>query len=300
MSAPANGQDRAHTEIVSDKVCQDGIPMRSTPRFAVGFSLAVVLITLAPENVPAAESFQLIPGVRSRLGMQSGYVWLRGEALIPAGGRPGSGSRVDLTNDLGVDQADVTNIVLDSVIGENHLVDFGYMRFSPTGFAKVKRSFIFQNRTYSKGTELETKLDFNWLYLAYGYKLLSANGLFLAPAIGVHHIRHAITLNGATKEEAMTSNTRSLDGTYPVLGLESGLMLPYGMDLSLSLEGVHLVTRGYVGALALRATWEVMPDVVIGGGCYGRFVHYLEDNQRLNNEWSYETLIITAGAAVTF
>jgi len=44
----------------------------------------------------------------------------------------------------------------------------------------------------------------------------------------------------------------------------------------------------------------VYPDVVLTMGCTARTVSCVEDNQLLNNEWSYEILGVTAGMCFTF
>ncbi len=115
------------------------------------------------------------------------------------------------------------------------------------------RAFIFHNRTYTPENILETKVDLNWLRLSYGYKLWDF--LFCGwPPAGVHHIRNTTTINGVTEEEGLASNTRSLDGTYPVLGLETRVLLPHGIDFGLELEGTHLITRGFLTNAAVERT----------------------------------------------
>lgn len=210
---------------------------------------------------------------------------MSGNTLIPAGGRPGSGTKVDVAADLGVDQGEGTTVSLNAAILDAHLVDFDYLMYSPTGLKRPSRTFVFHNRTYTPDHVVETRVDLNWLRLSYGYKFWDFSPFWIAPRFGVHHIRNTTTINGMTEEEGMTSNTRSLDGTYPVLGLEARCLFPYGIDTSVELEGVHLITRGFLTLMRINAHWEIHPDVVLTLGGSSRIVQYLEDHQPLNNEW---------------
>jgi hypothetical protein len=263
-------------------------------------ALSAFLSLLPRTSATAQEPFQLIPGANFLLGMESHYIWLSGETLIPAGGRPGSGSRVNVPNDLGVDRGDGTSISFQANILGNHLLNADYLLFSPTAVKKATKTFIFHNQTYRAGTELETRLDFNWIRLLYGYRVLDVASWQLFPLIGVHYVRCAQTLNGESKEGGLTSNSRSLDGTYPALGLRLQYGLPYGVDLDMELEGMHLITRGYLSMSILKAQWTIHPDVVLSLTGYNRLVNYEEDSQRLNNEWFYSLSGWSAGISFSF
>ena len=263
-------------------------------------ALSVCLSLIAGVSATAQEPFQLIPGVNFLLGMDSHYIWLNGETLIPAGGRPGSGTRVNVPNDLGVDRGEGSSISFQATILDNHRFNADYLLFSPTAVKKTTKTFIFRNQTYRAGTELETRIDFNWIRLLYGYRALDVASWELFPRIGVHYIRCAQTLNGESKEGGITSNSRTLDGTYPALGLQLHYSLPYGFDLDMELEGIHLITRGYLSMSSLKAQWTIHPDVVLSLTGYNRLVDYAEDFQRLNNEWFYSLSGWSAGISFSF
>ena len=257
-------------------------------------------IILSVGIVWAQEPFRLIPGTRILMGMEWNYLWIFGDTLIPAGGRPGSGSRIDVGSDLGVDQGEGTTVALQAAILDNHLINFDYLMYSPTGLRRPPRTFIFHNRTYTPDNIIETKVDFNWLRLSYGYKLWEFSPLWVAPRIGMHYILNTTTINGPSQEEELLSNSRSLDAVYPVLGLETRFLFPYGFDLGVELEGTHLITRGYLAMLRLNAQWEIHPDVVLSLGGSSRIVQYQEDHQPLNNEWFYVLSGWSAGISFAF
>ncbi len=245
-------------------------------------------------------SFQLIPGAHFWVGLDAGYFWLSGEMLIPSGGRPGSGTRVSTSGLLGVDQVEATSTSLKGEILDRHLVAFEYLMMVPTGVKRVGETFRFHNRTYLEGTLVETSLDFNWLRLAYGYKFPAVGGWTIAPVCGIHHIRHGITLNSETEEFGVESNTRRLDGTYPVFGFETRYLFPYGLDATLEMEGIHLITRGFLSLVRCSVGWQIHPDIMFTLALSNRTVHFLEDNQPLNNEWYYNMVGIRSGIAFSF
>lgn len=274
--------------------------MRWIWRFLGPSLAALVLATLSGSDAIGQEQFQLIPEARFLLGMEWGHWWLSGEMLIPAGGRPGSGGKLDLASDLGVDQGDASAVSLFGTILENHLINIDYLGISPSGVRKCPRTLIFHNQTYAEGTNVETRIDLSWFHAAYGYKAWKDPSWWIAPKIGVHYIQYSATLNGRTKGEELTSNNRTLDGTFPVLGLEARYLLPYGIDVSAEVDGVHLITRGYLSTLRIGASWEVHPDVVLSIACSSRLASYLEDNQPLNNEWWVSLSGVSTGIAVGF
>lgn len=232
--------------------------------------------------------------------MEYSYFWLSGEMLIPAGGRPGSGTRVGTSRALGVDQGEGSSVSLTSEILDHHVVRFEYLMTAPTGVKRVDETFRFHNRTYLEGTMIETSLDFNWLRLAYLYRIPAVGGWSIAPGLGVHHIRHSITLNAETEEYGIESNTRQLDGTYPVISLETRYLFPYGLDVSLELDGIHLITRGFLSLVRLGVAWQIHPDITCSLALSNRTVHFIEDNQPLNNEWFYSVTGIQSGIAFSF
>jgi|UniRef100_A0A7C4ATV1 hypothetical protein len=245
------------------------------------------------------EPFRLIPECRFLFGMDWGYVWANGDMLIPAGGRPGSGSRVDASN-LGIDQAEATTVFLKASILQNHLFETDFLTASPTGQRKIQAPFIFQGQTYAQDTLLETRADIGWFRICYGYKAFTLASSYLAPRIGLHHVRLGATINGENKDGALLSNTRRLDGTYPVLGVEARHSFPYGMDLSMELEGMHLITRGFVTLLHIAGDWEVHPDVSLRVGILARVCNWTEDNQPLNNEWTLSVAGFSTGVSFGF
>jgi hypothetical protein len=261
--------------------------------------IAIAIFT-APGAGWAADSFRLTPVTRFFLGMEWTYLWLSGDLLVPAGGRPGSGTQIDLSNDLGMEQTEASSIRFEATVLDTHRLVAEFLMALPTAARKAPHAFVFHNRTYAKNARLDTRLDVNWLRCAYEYKLLDLGSCWVAPTVGLHHVRFSSTINGETEEAGMVSNTRTLDGTYPVVGLEARYLLPHGLDAGLELEGMHFFGRGYVTAARLRGQIELHPDVVASVSVWHRLVSRVENNQELNNEWSYSLSGLSAGISFGF
>lgn len=262
--------------------------------------LAVSSLTTPSTSASAAEAFRLSPNASVRTGMDWSALWITGEMLVPGGGQPGSGTKVDVSSELGVEYGEASACFLHATLLEKHLLSIDYLMFAPTGLKKTANKFRFQNKTYPAGTVLETRLDFNWVRAAYGYKFFDMSTRWIAPRIGVHYVNCGATINGESTEAGSISNSRRLDAVYPVVGLEARYLLPLGVDLSVEVEGVHMITIGYLAMFKAGVSWEVHPDLLITLSAASRLVQSVEDNQILNNEWFYNISGFTAGVGIGF
>ena len=274
--------------------------MNLRPFSAGWIILTLVILGGTAGSVSAEERFRLIPGAGFLLGMESGFFWLSGEMLIPAGGQPGSGSKVDLPSDLGVDSCEAFGATLQGTILDRHLFNLDLLSVGPSGLKRVPRTFIFHNKTYLQGTLIATKLNLDWVRFCYTYKAADSGSWWAAPRIGLHYVQCATTLNGETAEAGMISNSRTLDAAYPVFGFEARYLFPFGVDIGMEWEAVHLITLGYLSFARVAAHWEVHPDVVLFMGLSNRLVGRTEDNQKLNNEWFYSLSGWSAGISFAF
>jgi hypothetical protein len=254
----------------------------------------------APSHAQQQGSFQLIPGVKCLFGMESGYAWLTGEFLIPAGGQPGSGATVHISEDLGLDQAEVTSASFQTVILDAHRINIDRVMFTPSAERRIHRTLVFHNKTYETGTTVESKIDFTWTRGGYGYALKEWGGFYIGPRVGVHYIHNRISLNAETKEAGLLANSRALDATFPVLGFDVRRELLPGFGAFLDVEGIHLVTRGFLAMGRFSLALEPHPDIVWTGGVWARWAHFLEDNQPVNNEWRMAGLCFWTGLSFSF
>ena len=274
--------------------------MRGMRRVGIGVILVIGIMTTISGSVWAQEPFQLVPHAQFRFGMDRGVMLISGETLIPAGGKPGSGTRVDVASELGVVSGESSAVIFRGTIRDNHLLNFCYFSTLPTGVRRIAHPFRFQNKTYPEGSLLETRIDFNWLEFSYGYQVLKPSAVKIGPRIGVQYVNCAATINGESEEAGVISNTRRLDAIYPVLGVEARYLMPHGLDLSVEMEGMHLITRGFLAVFKIGVLWETYPNVILSAEASSRVVQYVEDNQVLNNQWTYSLTGFSMGMMFGF
>lgn len=248
----------------------------------------------------AQESFRLFPNARFFTGLDWGYYFVSGEFLVPAGGRPGSGSKIDANLDLGISQTEAVTITFDGTILDNHFINIDYSMFMPSGLRRITRDFLFHNRLYTENTLIDSKIDFNWLRFFYSYRAYEEGSLRISPGFGVNHVRFGATLNNATEDGEFISNVRRLDLTYPTIGIDIRFLAPHGLDFRWQLEGMSLITRGFMTNARISANWEIYPDININFCVSNRLTQSVEDNQELNNEWMFSFTGMSAGIAFGF
>ena len=263
------------------------------------FLTAVVMVFSLGESV-AQESFRLFGGASFFTGIDWGYYLVSGEFLVPAGGRPGSGSKVNAYSDLGITQTEAVTLTLEGTILDDHSFNIDYSMFMPSGLSRITRDFLFHNRLYLEGSLIDSKIDLAWFRFFYCYRAYEEGSVRISPGLGLTHVRFGATLNNTTDDGEFVSNSRRLDVTYPTLGLEIRFLAPYGLDFKWQMEAMSLITRGFVSMSKASASWEIYPDINISLNISNRITQSVEDNQDLNNEWLFSLTGMSAGIAFGF
>ncbi len=107
-------------------------------------------------------------GVRGRYWMPS----ISGSTLITLGGEPGSGTSVDVDDDLDLDRGDGWEGGVSVAYGR-HRATLGYESNSFSGSSTLDRTIIFHGMTFLAGTEIESDLDLTCWKLGYDYAFVS-------------------------------------------------------------------------------------------------------------------------------
>jgi hypothetical protein len=252
------------------------------------------------DEVLAQQPFTLTSWGRFFTGVDLGYQWLSGDFVIPAGGRPGSGGRIYIGPDLGVDQTESISILADGQILENHFVNVEYFMCLATGLKRIQRDLMFHNRLYPEDSVVDTRIDMNWLKCTYAFKLFDIESWAICPSFGFHYVGNGVSLNGETEKGINTSNTRRLDAMFPTVGIQARYPAPYGLDFRLEWEGMHLIVMGLISSFRLSTNLEIYPDLRFDFGFTHRMVSRVENNQTLNNEWFYNLTGVSGGVAFGF
>lgn len=274
--------------------------MAHIKRMSIVFWVGALMIMSISSEAFAQESFRLFPSARFFTGLDWGYYFVSGDFLVPAGGRPGSGSKIDAYSDLGMSQTEAVTIGVEGTILDDHFINLDYSTFMPTGLRKINRDFLFHNKLYTEGTLISSKIEFNWLRFFYAYRAYEEGSIRVSPALGFNYVRFGATLNSSTDDGELQSNSRTLDVAYPTLGMEMRFLAPYGLEFRWQFEAMSLITRGFVAVNKASANWEIYPDIQINFCVSNRFTQSVEDNQELNNEWMFSLTGLSAGIAFGF
>jgi hypothetical protein len=93
---------------------------------------------------------------------------ISGEVLITAGGRPGSGSRVDTQDDLSLDDGDGFEVGASVGYGR-HRVFLAYESDSFSGSSVLDRTIVYRGATYPAGEHVDSDLELTFWKLGYDY-----------------------------------------------------------------------------------------------------------------------------------
>jgi hypothetical protein len=277
-----------------------GLAMRSKKSRLLFLLMLFFGIANYTDQALAQEPFTLTSWGRFFAGIDLGYQWISGDFVIPAGGQPGSGGRIYIGPDLGVDQTESISILGDGQILNNHFVNIEYFMCLATGLKRIQRELMFHNRLYPEDSLVDTRIDMNWLRITYAFKFLDIDSWAICPSFGFHYVGCGVSLNGETEKGINTSNTRRLDAIYPTVGIQARYPAPYGLDFRLEWEGMHLITMGLISSFRLSTNFEIYPDVRFDFGFTHRMVSSVENNQTLNNEWFYNLTGVAGGVSFGF
>jgi hypothetical protein len=119
------------------------------------------------EDAPAPESettFTIVP--------KAAY-WiptLDGHFLVTKASQPGSGTRINVQDDLGVDDASAWSAGFDMLLND-HRFQFSFDRAPFHGSTTVDQSFIYHGAEFEAGTPVSSELTFDLWQAGYDYPL---------------------------------------------------------------------------------------------------------------------------------
>lgn len=96
---------------------------------------------------------------------------LSGTLLITKGGKPGSGERINVREDLNLETDHVPEAGFGVSLGD-HRLGFDYLPLSFEGKDTLAKPLVFHGTTYPTGTDLSSDLDFTFYSFRYDYSVL--------------------------------------------------------------------------------------------------------------------------------
>lgn len=129
-----------------------------------------------------------------------------------------SGTKIDLVNDLGVDDSEnIPNFTLSYRLFENSKISFSYFDVENEGSKSINQVFNYKGNTYTVGATVTSSLDLTVIEGRYGYRFLGTDKYDLYGLIGVKYAKVKAELNNTsfgTKKEEITA-------PVPVVGISA-------------------------------------------------------------------------------
>lgn len=125
----------------------------------------------APVCAPSPVALDVVPRCSPWSFGAFGRYWhpaIEGEVLITRGGEPGSGSRVDVQDDLDLCDGSAWEVGVSVGYGR-HRVFLSYEWVSFCGDSTLDRPIVYRGTTYPAGEHVETDLDLTFWKLGYDY-----------------------------------------------------------------------------------------------------------------------------------
>ena len=215
--------------------------MRSTAGAVPGVITAVALIIALSSPSPALaqdETLSISVGV---------FVTDRDTKTRIDGETPGSGTPVEVENDLGFDKSDsVFRVDAYYRFNDKHRIDVSVFDLSRSASKQIEKEIDWNDTVYPVETTIESALDLSIYKLAYTWSLLRAERGYLGVTAGLY-VADIGTLLSA--EASALSSSGRVTAPLPVIGLRGQYDLGDKWTLRGSAEVFALEYGDYSGSL---------------------------------------------------
>jgi hypothetical protein len=143
-----------------------------------------------------------------------------GTMTITEGGRSGSGTRIDLSDDLDLGAANVGEGRIGGEIA-SHRLSLGYEPLSVTGEATLGRSVVFHGVEFPAAERVQSEIDLRSIVPRYDYMLLDSPTARLRAGLGAYVWTFEAKMRGSSGD-----TSRSFTHVLPLVPLESEV--PFG------------------------------------------------------------------------
>jgi hypothetical protein len=232
----------------------------------VGGNPILWLCVTATLVVAAAATCDAEPSIGVTLGASLWHGIPSGTMQITEGGRPGSGSEIDLGDDLDLGAGNIPEGFVDGMWGRHR---FG-LAFEPLAFDGVttaRRTLEFHGATIGAGSRVHSDLALRFIVPRYDYGLIEQGGAELRAGLLAYVWTFDAQLRAAGPTGAVDERRRfthalpsaTLSGTVPVFGAELDADAAFGTigsnRYAIDLAPQARVTLWNIGNVALGYRW---------------------------------------------
>lgn len=165
---------------------------------------------------------------------------LEGSAQIKSDSVPGT--RVDLKNDLGVEDENLPEARLTFWTGPNSRIRLAYLYGSFSGDTILGQTIQFHGTTFSANTRVETDLDIHYGRVGWAYMFPVVPGIFkVGPLLEVKGVFVDVSMKAATVRESV-----ELPIAFPTVGVMLNLTPHRMLEIFGEASGLPFGNLGYV------------------------------------------------------
>jgi hypothetical protein len=142
---------------------------------------------------------------------------LDGHFLVTKASAPGTGTPIDVQDDLGVDPANAWSAGVDVFLHE-HRFQFSYDRAAFQGSTTIDESFIYHGADYPAGTHVGSELTFGFWRATYDYPIWQTDLTELRLGGGLCYCQFTSELSGApgVEKRAFNQLLPAIDASFDV------------------------------------------------------------------------------------
>ncbi len=171
-----------------------------------------------------------------------------------------TGTDIDLTDDLGMDDEDFYEARISIGLGR-HRIRYAYLPLSWDGAKTISKSITFNGRTYSANTFVDSSLDVTYHRLGYEYDVIDALGNRLGVIFEVKYFDIDAELESST-----ISESESMGVPLPAVGVTFQVGLPVFLSLGGEVTGISVGGNGYLVDAECVLNYKPAPLVTFSGG----------------------------------
>ena len=140
------------------------------------------------------------------------------------------GTNIDVENDLGIDDSPAVTSISASfnLVRFNRFV-FSFLSIEADGNKDITRDITFKGRTYSVGENVSSSYEFKHYEGYYEFIPFKQDAAELGVLVGVKYIEIDSQL---TSNTSTISESASVKGPLPIVGVQGEIRLPYKFQLS--------------------------------------------------------------------
>jgi hypothetical protein len=168
----------------------------------------------------AAQAEEVRPG-QERFDFMLGAFLPAFNSDVQVDGETGEGDRVDLGNDLGLDQDETGYIVgLQWRFKEKHRLGFTYSNFTLNGERVIDEEITIRDEVYPINATLRTEQKLEIIPITYSYSFINNEQHEFAATAGIHWTSVTLSLRGSTDDGSFeASSSANADLPLPLFGV---------------------------------------------------------------------------------